>query len=315
MAVANNMMTTLDIPMWEILLTTPAASAAGVTMCTDPRGTARYVYVLISATSFWRYDTWTNSYQQLANPPGGTVGAGTCMCFDVSTGRVWALITNGVATPTWQYYDPPTNAWTVRAVTNLPATFGTDGYLAHTDTTISATGNDDYFYLIGNAATALYRYSIAGNTWLASLTAATGTSGAGCGLVWLPSYGAGDRLVRFRATASAILDYYSIAGNSWTTLAYQPATETFTTGTLVEPGDVSTSQYLYIQRDALGRIYKLDLTTLTLTLVATQYLVASGAALVGKRLTYVRSADGIEFLYLWLHTSSTMVRTCLIPGV
>jgi hypothetical protein len=315
MAVANNMLTTLDLPMWEILLTTPAASAAGVCTCCDPRGTGRYVYILISATSFWRYDTWANSYQQLASPPGGTLGVGTCMCFDVSTGRVWALITNGSAAPTWQYYDPATNTWTSRSVVNLPATFGTEGALVHTDTTVAVTGNDDYFYLIGNAATALYRYSIAGNSWIATLTAAGSTSGAGCGFAWLPSYGAGDRIVRFRGTASATLDYYSIVGNNWTPLTYLPATETFTTGTIVTHGPQDTAQVLYIQRDISGRIYKLDLAALTLGLVATQYLVASGAAHAGQRLNYVKSVDGIEFLYLWLHTSSAYLRTCRIPGV
>jgi hypothetical protein len=42
--------------------------------------------------------------------------------------------------------------------------------------------------------------------------------------------------------------------------------------------------------------------------------VAPGAAHAGQRLNFVESVDGIDFLYLWLHTSSTYLRTCMIPG-
>jgi len=41
----------------------------------------------------------------------------------------------------------------------------------------------------------------------------------------------------------------------------------------------------------------------------TEYLVATGAALVGDRLVYVKEINGIEFLYMATHTSTNFLRT------
>ncbi len=314
MPITNNNLPLIDLPMWEILQPLPTASAVGVCACNDLRGTGQYVYILISATSFWRYCTRSNTYQQLASPPGGTLGAGTAMIYDPSRNYVWALITSGTGAPTWQYYDTATNTWTARSVVNLPATFGTDGALAHTCTTYNVAGNDDYIYLIGNAATTLYRFSVTGNSWIATLTASTGTSGAGCSFHWMPAWNT-DRIVRVRGTASATVDYYSIVGNSWSGITYLPATETQTTGTIAVEGPVDTASHIWIEKDTTGRIYKLDLATSTLTPFVTQYLVTGGAAHVGDRLFYQKSTDGIEYIYYGLHTSTAMLRTPLIPGV
>lgn len=140
MPVTNNNKVIIDQPVWEQLNFAPAASAAGVCLVDDIE---RFIYVLFSATSFWRFDTWGGTWQQLANPPGGTLGAGTCMQFTkmlgdqfpvsstgIIYGSVLALITSGTGAPTWQRYNIATNSWTALSVTNLPATFGTDGTIA-----------------------------------------------------------------------------------------------------------------------------------------------------------------------------------------
>lgn len=140
MPITNNNKVIIDQPVWEQLIFAPAASAAGVCMVDDG---GRFIFVLFSATSFWRYDTWGGTWQQLANPPGGTLGAGTCMQytkmlgdqFPVSStgivyGSVLALITSGTGAPTWQRYNIATNSWTALSITNLPATFGTNGAIA-----------------------------------------------------------------------------------------------------------------------------------------------------------------------------------------
>lgn len=313
MPITNNNKPGIDLPSWEVLQSLPAASAVGVSMCYDYRGSSRFIYLLISATSFWRYDVQANTYQQLASPPGGTVGAGTVMKFDPSrgvSGYVWALISNGTAAPTWQYYDCSANTWTARSVTNLPATFGTDAALAHSCTTYDAGGNDDYIYLIGNASTVLYRFSISGNAWVNNLTAQPSACGAGCALRWMPGWNV-DRIVRIRGGATATVDYYSITGNTWTGITFLPATETFTTGTMVACRGTATDK-IFIQKDATMRIYELDLSDGTLIPVATQFLIASGTAHVGDRMGYVKTTDGIEFLYIGLHTSAYFLRTGLI---
>ena len=70
----NTLRKQVDLPVWEWLRFAPTASTA-------PSATAsannsqynamhgRYIYYLITAANFWRYDTWTDTYEQLATPP------------------------------------------------------------------------------------------------------------------------------------------------------------------------------------------------------------------------------------------------------
>lgn len=309
MAVTNNNKAVIDLPGWEVLQPLPAASAVGVCMCNDRRGTSRYIYLLIGATSFWRYDVQANTYQQLANPPAGTLGAGTCLSYDPSRGYVWALISNGTVAPTWQYYNTATNAWTARAVTNLPATFGTDSSICHTCTTYDVGGNDDYLYLIGNNATPWYRYSVVGNSWTVMANAVTAAPGAGCAIHWLPTYST-DKLVIIRGGATATVYEYTIGVPAWATKTIVPATETFTTGTMSCPRWLTDN--IIIQHNVTMRIHTLDMGDLTVTPLCTEYLLATGATHVGDRLLYVIETNGIAWVYFGLHTSANFLRSALI---
>lgn len=132
----NNALRMVDQLVWEQLNFLPANSAAGSCIADD---NDRYIYYLISATSFWRIDTWgLSTPQQLANPTGGTVGAGTNITFvkEIGTqvqgvvyGSIYAIISSGVGLPVYNKYDCGTNVWSALSVTGLPATFGTDAYL------------------------------------------------------------------------------------------------------------------------------------------------------------------------------------------
>lgn len=307
MAVTNNNRATIDLPQWEVLQPLPAASAVGVCVANDERGTGRFIYILISATSFWRYDVQANTYQQLASPPGGTVGAGTCMVYDPVNVRVWALITSGTGAPTFQYYDPTTNTWTARSITNLPATFGTDGSMSFPCATYGGASSDK-IYLIGNNATAFYVYTISTNAW-ATGTAVTAAPGAGCALHFVPAYNA-DKLICIRGGNTATVYEYTISTPGWVTKTIVPATETFTTGTMsaLRYGTVK----LLIQHNVTGRCHELDLSALTVNPLCTEYLLPPGGAHVGDRFFYIKEANGIEYLYFGLHTSANMLRTGLI---
>ena len=319
MSVTINLKPLVDLPIWQQLQFLPVSSILGMSMCNYKKGYSavhsRYVYYLASATSFWRYDTVANSWQQLANPPGGTVGAGTTLTYDPSAGtagKVWALISNGTAAPTFQVYDCALNTWTARSVTNLPATFGTDAVLTHTCSTYDVAGNDDYIYLIGNNATVFYRYSISGNSWISTLTAVTAAPGAGCALIWTPGWNT-NRIVCIRGGATATVYYYQITENNWTPITYIPATETFSTGTMAAHKIGSDS--IYIQKDITGRIYKLDLTNSILRPVTTLTKVTMGTAIVGDRLLHTESEDGVPYIYLGQHTGPYFFRVGLFTGI
>lgn len=176
-------------------------------------------------------------------------------------------------------------------------------------------------YFVGSANTNLYAYSISGNSWSTATGAIPAADGAGCGLVWLPGYDP-DKLILLRGAATANIYQYSMSGTSWTTLTFMPATDTFTTGThttvrtnpLVSSGTINNAgtmaNRMLVQLNVTGKIYEFDPVALVMSPIATQWLVTDGAALVGNRLNYC-VANGIEYVYYQLHTSTVFMRVGL----
>jgi hypothetical protein len=72
---ANTLSKQVDLPTWEWTRFAPANSSALSSTCSADNGNfvesehGRYLYYLISATNFSRYDTWTDMFQQLQSPP------------------------------------------------------------------------------------------------------------------------------------------------------------------------------------------------------------------------------------------------------
>jgi hypothetical protein len=74
MAIINTLRKQIDLPTFEWTRFAPAVSSA--VSCSSISDTAvfsvnqgRYIYYLIGAGSFWKYDTWADSYLQLSSPP------------------------------------------------------------------------------------------------------------------------------------------------------------------------------------------------------------------------------------------------------
>ena len=74
MTLVNTLKTQVDLPVWEWLRFAPANSSAVSCTCAADNSNynsqhGRYIYYLIANGSFWRYDTWTDTYLQLSSPP------------------------------------------------------------------------------------------------------------------------------------------------------------------------------------------------------------------------------------------------------
>jgi len=73
--IANTLARQVDTPVWEWTRFAPAVSSAVSSTCSADNGNflpgehGRYIYYMISATQFVRYDTWTDMFQQLQSPP------------------------------------------------------------------------------------------------------------------------------------------------------------------------------------------------------------------------------------------------------
>lgn len=61
----------VDLPVWEWTRFAPVATAATSSLCAGEATAERYLYYL--STTFYRYDTWVDSWQQLATPPTAAV--------------------------------------------------------------------------------------------------------------------------------------------------------------------------------------------------------------------------------------------------
>ena len=251
MSVTNNNLQVIDLPVWEQQTPATAASATGVCNVTDQRGNNRYIYQLLSAASFWRYCTWSATWQQLPSPPGGTFGAGTCMIFDpgygtTTKGSIWAIIANATA-PVFYNFDIGSNTWSsAKSITNLPATVGTDADLCKIDPAYNLnmqTGSSTYtgvstVTLSAGASLGATTLSVnalpaamAANTILnfgtisaplwAITTAAAAASATSLTVAALPQAITGtpsaywtDKIY-FVGNAATTMIQYSISGNSW----------------------------------------------------------------------------------------------------
>lgn len=94
---ANKLVKQVDLPVWEWGRPLPVASAAGLSCSAAPDNmdfsvnTGRYIYALLNATNFWRYDTVADSYLQMASP-GVTPLTATSMRFAGSLGYFGRVI-------------------------------------------------------------------------------------------------------------------------------------------------------------------------------------------------------------------------------
>lgn len=73
MALTNKLKVQVDTPVWEWCRFAPTTSGVMACSCTADNSTfhvqhGRYIYYLINATNFWRYDTISDTYMQLATP-------------------------------------------------------------------------------------------------------------------------------------------------------------------------------------------------------------------------------------------------------
>ena len=296
--------------------------------------------------SFRKYDYATNTWTTLANMPAsfgtdakliatpsivdaafksfatGTATSATSTTL-VQTGKTWTAsqwinsqvrITAG------------TGAGQVRTITaNTADTLTVATWTTTPDATsqYAIEGNDDFLYLMGNNAVALYRYSISANTWttLSPVAARAAAPGVGMSGHWVHSSPEtewnnesailnGRYIYSFQGNATSNLHRYDIAGNTWATITYSPSVETFTTGTKY----ALQNGTLYIQKDATGRWFAYDFARSELFPWGTM-LYPQGAATVGDTAFDVIYRDGatdILYVYMILNSSNVLLRQMVI---
>lgn len=242
----------------------------------------------------WATNQWANSQVRIVS---GT-GAGQVRSISSNTGTVLTV----------------SSAWTINPTAG---------------SVYCIEGNDNYLYLLGNAAVTLYRYDIAANTWstLAPGVARGAVTGAGVWAEWISGVTGSDwtapnavrngrRIYSGRGGGSNVVDYYDIASNSWTNaITYGKAGPVvFNTGaSAVYDGD----DFIYLLNPVASSVtwvYKLNVCDEVLQACA--YLgVPQGAIVSGPRAWMASYDDGVgspvNFLY-YMHSTSAAVYRCLM---
>lgn len=129
--------------------------------------------------------------------------------------------------------------------------------------------------------------------------------GAGMELIWVHNCTAtalkGREIWRPRGGATMSWDIYDIPTELWKldALGY-PQTETLTTGSMYAYDGADS---IFFQKDATGRIYQLNVTNDQVYPAGT-IPFGMGGALIGNRMDFITSVDGIKLLYMLRHSGT-----------
>jgi hypothetical protein len=157
--------------------------------------------------------------------------------------------------------------------------------------------SDFLYYHPGNGSTALYRIDVGQTTgiaWSASLATAPAAIGPGSNTFFPGAYSPGF-LMALRGAGTAVVYMFNIALKTWSTLTTFAGSETFTTGS--NSAMLHGKRKMLVQKESSQRLYALDLLTGIYEPFGMMPYAAPGAY-DGKRARFVKTADGVEWLYI-----------------
>lgn len=157
--------------------------------------------------------------------------------------------------------------------------------------------SDDFiYYQAGSTNTNLYRIDITATTLAWTTLAAVTGSVSGGGDLKHPKALNPFHLLQVRGNATANIYSYNTGTNAWTTQTTYWAGETITTGAC--SASVYGKRRLVVFKEAAQRVYIHHMVTGVLEPAGTIPYAAAGTY-DGKRATYIKTPDGVEWIY-WL---------------
>lgn len=342
-----------------VLTVTPASAVAfdNTTQYQVYSGSLWFMNAGTSAVGFSVYDVATNAWtaKSVTGLPTAwgtdaqlvsTMGSVTSFATGTATAGSSTTLTNSAkswSTNMWANYQVRITAGTgkgqIRVISSNTGTVLTvsTAWTVTPDATsvYSIEGNDDCFYLLGNNAVTMYKYTVSTNTWatLSPTAARAGAYAAGGTADWIDGVAEwvgnetqvthysttlykqnGRYIYSFRGGASSTLDVYDIAANTWiSAVSYGNQQETFTTGS----SSVDLNGNIFIAKEATGRVFRFEVDGNRLIPVATNTNQAAlgGAAVAGDKMFVLPYTDGgttIMFGYMLRHSSSDLMRMMVI---
>lgn len=191
--ISNQLVKQVDLPVWEWLRFSPVAPTAGLSAsCIADNPTfneisGRYIYYLLNATNFWRYDTVADTYLQMASPPNAPATA-TSLRFAGAQGYYNRVISAGANTiQTGLPFGATALGYKIRIVSGRGA--GQERII----TAVSDPVVADYGAATAGATTTL---TDTAKTWFSNMTGATYNLNGYAGYVVRTLFGTGSNQVR-----------------------------------------------------------------------------------------------------------------------
>lgn len=280
-----------------------------------------------TVTSLWTTNlpaSWWTDWKLVATPSNEVFATWTATAWASTTltnsAKTWTTnqftnhqirITGG----TWvgQIRTIASNTWTVITV-SASWTVTPDA-----TSTYSIEWNDDFLYLLGNNAVTMYRYSKSGNTWtvLSPWVARASTPIAWMSANWIwkttnTTWGNESVLLdwkyiySFRWGMTSVLDRYDIPWNTWSSVTYNYATETFYTWSSYD----ALWDKIFIRKDATNRFFYFDVPWNNIFPFST-LLQTDWTAVIWDKVWSFRYTDwvtNIDWLYSLANTWTTLSR-------
>lgn len=155
--------------------------------------------------------------------------------------------------------------------------------------------NDFLYFLVGNSTTAFWKIDLSSTAppaWV-SLAVTPAAIGGGSNTMFPGSMSPGY-IWGLRGSGTSTIYYYNIGTNAWATLTTFFGGQNFNTG--ANSATLSARKKLWIQKDTANHTYMLDLTT-GLVDAGPMVPYATPSGIDGKRTRYIKTADGVEWLY------------------
>ena len=342
----------------SVITVTPANSVAfdATTQFQVYSGSLWFLNSGTTAVGFSVYDVATNAWtaRSVVNLPVafGTGGqlistSGSVKSFAVGTATAGAASTltnsgKAWAANMWANYQVRITAGTgkgqIRVIASNTSTALTTSaawtVVPDATSAYSIEGNDDVFYLVGNNAVTLYKYTVSTNTWVVvtPVAARAGAQAAGGTADWIDSTSGWDNetsvahyttllfkqngryIYSLRGGATSTLDVYDIAANTWISgVLYGNQAETFTTGS----HSIDLSGTIFIAKEATGRLFQFDIDAHKLLPIATNttQVALGGTVVEGDKMFVLPYKDGattILFGYMLRHSGTELVRMMVI---
>lgn len=174
---------------------------------------------------------------------------------------------------------------------------------------LSSTGSMQEYTITSNTANTLtFALATAPATTTNYAIISVPPRGVSIELIWTFGNGYDKYLINPRGSGANTIDVYDITTEKFDFgLMLSPQLETFTTGTMYA---YDAGKYIYINKDAVNRIYRLNLDTREIEASGT-IPYGHSTAIVGNRMEIITTPDGLDYLYIMRHTAAEVFRTLL----